>query len=380
MTGGEQSGVGHNTVWYAEVQPDGSLGVWESATSLPAGRMYHGCVAHEGYLYVTGGYGNGSYRNTVWYARIQSNGSIGSWATTTSLPAARDGIGTVAHNRYLYVTGGYDGTRDYTTVWYAPFGDSGTLGAWDSTTAMPAVRRCHGSCAHQDYLYVTGGFTMGALPRPYNTVWYAEVRQNGSIGSWETTTNLPAARYGHPCCAHDGQLLLTGGQTAFSYYNTVWHGHIGDSGVVDLWNATANLPETRTGHGSCVDNGYLYVIGGVNSSGNLGTVRYARIDSLVGIESEPSELNKRQMCLKVNPSVIGLGPARIDYQIAGDNRIPVSLNLYDASGRLARTLVNRELTKGRYHIYWSPPGPGTYFLRLSTPFAAETKKVVVSGR
>jgi hypothetical protein len=233
----------------------------------------------------------------------------------------------VVHDGYLYVVGGYDGGSDYTTVWFAPIEGDGSVGAWNSTTSMPAVRRCHGGCAHDGHLYITGGFTMGALPDAHNDVWCAQVQPDGFIGPWVSTSALPSARYGHPCCAHDGRLLVTGGQTAFSYYSTVWHGDIGADGLVDLWETADALPESRTGHGACVDGVYLYVIGGVNWSGNLDTVRYTDL-------------------------------------------------IYDASGRLVRVLVDAERAAGSYHADWVACRSGMYLLELSTPFGTDTKKIV----
>jgi N-acetylneuraminic acid mutarotase len=376
-TGGEQSGVGQRNVWYAQVQEDGTLSSWSSTTNLPGGRMYHGCVAYEGYLYVLGGWGYG-YHNTVWYAEIHTDGSIGSWFSTTPMPAARDGIGCVVHDGYLYVVGGYDGGSDYTTVWFAPIEGDGSVGAWNSTTSMPAVRRCHGGCAHDGHLYITGGFTMGALPDAHNDVWCAQVQPDGFIGPWVSTSALPSARYGHPCCAHDGRLLVTGGQTAFSYYSTVWHGDIGADGLVDLWETADALPESRTGHGACVDGVYLYVIGGVNWSGNLDTVRYTDLRAPEDVAIDVLGPREGFVRLSVTPNVVA-NQARIGYQIAstpGESRIPVSLNLYDASGRLVRVLVDAERAAGSYHADWVACRSGMYLLELSTPFGTDTKKIV----
>ena len=73
------------------------------------------------------------------------------------------------------------------------------------------------------------------------------------------------------------------------------------------------------------------------------------------------------------------GTIQIEYQIAsthGNDGTPVSLDLYDASGRLLHTLVNGDVAKGNYHVQWKAGRSGVYLLRLSTPFAEETRKVV----
>lgn len=378
VTGGEQGGQGHYSVWYSQVQEDGSLEPWLSTTLLPGGRMYHGCVAYNGYMYVAGGWGYGSYHATVWYAQIQGDGSIGSWISTTDMPAARDGIGLVAHDGYLYTLGRYNGSSDSRAVWFVPIQGDGSLGSWESTTDIPAVRRCHGACAYDGYLYLTGGFTMGAIPTGHDDVWFAEVQGDGSIASWVSTTPLPDARYGHPCCAHNEHLLVTGGQSAFSYYNTAWYGEIQGDGTVASWPSMDDLPESRTGHGCCVCNDYLYVIGGVNSSGNLATVRYSYLGTPAGLEIDTFQAKDWSIQLKARP-IAASHHVEIEYRIAsthGNDVIPVNLDLYDASGRSVRTLVDGKLPEGTYHTHWRPRRSGLYLLRLSTPFATETEKVV----
>lgn len=377
VTGGEQAGP-QRTVWYAHVQPDGSLDSWLSTTTLPSGRMYHGCVAYSGYIYVAGGYGAGSYRNTVWYAEIHADGSIGSWVTTTGMPAARDGIGCVAHDGYVYVIGGYDGGSDHRTVWFAPIQGDGSLGLWETTTSMPAVRRCHGASAHNGYLYVTGGFTMGAIPTAHDDVWFAEIQADGSIDAWVSTASLPDAIYGHPCCAHDGSLLVTGGQTAFSYFSTAWSGEIQGDGSVGSWSSLDDLPESRTGHGSCVCRDHLYVIGGVNGSGNLGTVQYMQVGSAGGVEIDPLAQGNAALRLRAMPNIV-TRCVQVEYQLApahGEGVIPVNLSAYDASGRLVRALVNEGLAEGTYRAQWRPGKSGMYLLKLSTPSATETEKIL----
>ncbi len=378
VTGGEQGATGHNNVWFVQPQEDGSLGPWSSTVSLPSGRMYHGCVAHNGYIYVLGGWGAGSYRNTVWYAQIQEDGSIAPWVTTTSLPAARDGIGCVEFNGYIYLIGGYNGSGDSPTVWFAPILEDGSVGLWDETTPMPAVRRCHGACAHNGYLYITGGFTMGALPTAHNHVWYAEVQENGTIGPWISTAALPSAQYGHPCSAYSEYLYVTGGQTAFSYFSSVLEGQILNDGSIDLWSSGDNLPESRTGHCSCVCQQYLYVLGGVNGSGNLSTVQYASVVPPAEVETDKLQVHGNPIQLMAYPGA-DRGTIQIEYQIAsahGNDGIPVSLNMYDASGRLLHTLVNGEVSEGNHNVQWKAGRSGVYLLRLSTPFAEETRKVV----
>ena len=61
-------------------------------------------VVYNGYVYEIGGFSNGWFINTVDYAPINSNGTLGSWTATTSLPAATEAassvVDTTAMSRY----------------------------------------------------------------------------------------------------------------------------------------------------------------------------------------------------------------------------------------------------------------------------------------
>lgn len=73
---------------------------------------------------------------------------------------------------------------------------------------------------------------------------------------------------------------------------------------------------------------------------------------------------------------------RIDYSIAESGN--VSLKIYDASGRLIRTLVDEAQAPGKYSEHWNgmnnqgrPAASGTYFCRLVTAKQAEMRKMLL---
>jgi hypothetical protein len=193
---------------------------------------------------------------------------------------------------------------------------------------------------------------------------------------WYETATLPAPRWYLDCCAQNGYLLITGGQDLLHYFSTVWYAEIQGTGQLDPWLSSPDLPETRSGHASCIYDEYIYVMGGTNGSGNLNTVRYARVCSLVGIkEIDEYEMVAKQIWLRANPNIIK-NSTRIEYGITND-RVPVNLKLYDLSGRIVHVFVNKKLAKGCYHTYWTPVSSGVYFLSLSTSYETETIKVAV---
>ena len=78
---------------------------------------------------------NGSLSEPSSCVALASGNSI--WCTTNILPTARQGLNTVAYNGYLYITGGQasssfadcTATSDYCNgVYYAPIDSNGTIG------------------------------------------------------------------------------------------------------------------------------------------------------------------------------------------------------------------------------------------------------------
>lgn len=72
----------------------------------------------------------------------------------------------------------------------------------------------------------------------------------------------------------------------------------------------------------------------------------------------------------------------IRYSLAQAGR--VELRIYDVTGRVLRTLVDKELPAGRYDVHWRGDGergervpPGVYFYRLATPGFTQTRKLLL---
>jgi len=376
--GGEQTSVAHNNVWYSEILGDGSLvEPWLSTTNLPGARMYHGCFIYNNYLFVLGGVESGSYRSDVWSAEIQADGSVGSWTSTTDLPSPRSGFNMAVCNGYIYVIGGYNGSADLTEVVYAQINDDGTIGTWESTTSMPAARRCCRCFAHNDYLYITGGHSSSLTY--YANIWFAQSNPDGTINSWTSTTPLPAVSGLHGCCVEDGNVYITGGQCLTSYYSTSSTAGIQISGPLDSWVSFPNIPETRSGHGYCSYNGYLYIIGGTNWSGNLKSVRYAHISS-VGVASPEFQTLPGTQVPRISPNPFH-GSTQINYSLSEPAH--VSIRIYDCSGRLISSLADGDLDDGEHSVFWhcrddngNVVPPGVYYYSLNIDSSVFTGRMV----
>ncbi|MEO6513663.1 MAG: hypothetical protein ABIR37_03170 [Candidatus Saccharimonadales bacterium] len=240
----------------------GTFPNWTLANNFTNARYDHASVVYNGYMYVLGGFG-ATYYNDVQYASV-SGSTVGTWASTTSFSNSRAGLTAVVYNGYMYVLGGYNGATQYNDVQYAPINANGTVGTWASTTSFTTVRDSHGSVAYNGYLYVGGGYGPSA---ELNDVQYAPINANGTVGTWTSTTAFTNTRYQLGMVAYNGFLYVLGGQHISTYYSDVLYAPINANGTVGTWTATSSMVNTLSDMGTTVYDGYLYVMGGRNAGG-----------------------------------------------------------------------------------------------------------------
>ena len=144
-------------VWYAKTNTDGTLGSWTATTPLTSARAQIGTAVYNGFLYVVGGQGSAQISRDVQYCIINADGSLGAWQTATSLPTARFAGQAVAVNGKLYFIGGNDGTTYPTDIQIATIALDGSIGSWQSGPAIASGRYMLTVRAYQDYIYLLGG-------------------------------------------------------------------------------------------------------------------------------------------------------------------------------------------------------------------------------
>jgi hypothetical protein len=173
------------------------------------------------------------------------------WTTTTALPVALRGLRAAAvpsspEGAYVIVVGGNDGANNVATVYSSTIDGEGSLGPWQATTALPAARAHHAV----------------AVAHPGNAPVETGARHVYVIGGQETSSDQP-------------------GGTGTVYVGSV---ALGD-GTVSGWSATTALPEPLVGPSAVLYNGYLYVLGGLRPDGSPSPAVYSasiRPDGSVG--------------------------------------------------------------------------------------------------
>ena len=270
VTGGDGpiGGNPRTSVYYATIYSDGGLSYWGSTTSLPSPRHYHAGVEARGYLYVIGGYDQASALSTMHYAPINGDGTLGSWKSGRSLPAARAGVRAVQNKDFVYVIGGADNGGPKNSVYYAYVNSDGSLDNWIVAPSLPRALGWTGVAMVNDAIYVTGGHD-GSVRR--SEVYRAKINADGSLAGWEAQTPLPVDLANHTLVAIGGYLYTFGGLRTTGYsLSSVYRAALLSDGAVGTWEELLDpLPQELHDHGAAVKGWRAYTGGGYTYSSSM---------------------------------------------------------------------------------------------------------------
>ncbi|MFB3895119.1 MAG: choice-of-anchor D domain-containing protein [bacterium] len=221
-------------VYMATINPDGTLGSWGIASpALPhGGNDCHAGAIYNGYIYDIAGecydISSGGYflTNQVYYAKISTNGTIGTWTETTPVPVPNWFGNAVAMNGYMIFYGGATAwslaSNNITqNVYVAPINGDGTLGSWVLQTAqMPFPVYDSAGVSGGNRIFSIAGRTIDSV-RIDTTYWAPFI--SGTLGAWVTDTNYISPSTYMPAAvgtAADGKqrIYCTGGSYAAGGY------------------------------------------------------------------------------------------------------------------------------------------------------------------
>jgi type II secretory pathway pseudopilin PulG len=192
QTAGGSDNFATSSVFYAKPNSTGSISSWSSTTALPDARTNLAGDTYNGYLYAWGGddvlYGN---LTDVYYAKPNSDGSVSNWLSTTPMPSGLDYHAGAAYNGYLYTVGGSPdvSSNPTSTVFYAPINTDGSIGSWVVATQLPSALRNLSTLGYNGYLYTLGGLDINT--NPTSTVLYAPLQPSTTVYLQQTDSGTP---------------------------------------------------------------------------------------------------------------------------------------------------------------------------------------------
>jgi hypothetical protein len=128
--------------WTASWNPGtGVVGAWSTQASLPLAIASSASAAWNDTVYVIGGEDNTQLYNTVYWATV-TNGQITAWNAGPAYPLAVTNHAAAVVGNFLVVVGG---TVDFSTgaetnaVYYAAINSDGSLGVWQAGPSLPTI-------------------------------------------------------------------------------------------------------------------------------------------------------------------------------------------------------------------------------------------------
>lgn len=196
---GGQSGfdTAHREVFRCEIQPDHTLGEWVEVNSMVTGRFAPTLRTGEGpngkhFLYaISGADCNWGFLDTVEFAPINADGSLGEWSITSSLNHPRPGADGFFHDGKLYIFGGGRHSLRNDTVESASVRHDGHLTQWELVGTMGNYRSCPGVAfvPQTNKVYAIGGYTGEYGQDKTDTTEVADI---SDLDSWNPDGNLKA--------------------------------------------------------------------------------------------------------------------------------------------------------------------------------------------
>ena len=285
QAGGSSDTYGYasgSNVFYAQVHSDGTIGAWMNATSLPVAVFTHASVAANGFVYVIGGqiytptnnvYGYEIYSSSnVYYARINSDGSLGSWLTASPLPNVRWSLSASTWNNRIYAIGGSDDTYIDNTVYSATIQSDGSLSAWTMQTPLPAANYVQAGAVN-GFLYELGG-TSPSGDVILNAVYYTKINADGTLAGWNQTASLPQPESLFGAVAANGFIFSIGGWNGSAPTQQFYVTTVKGDGSLGSWSSGTPLPWQLYYEAVAASGSYIFFTGGADTQINFRNVYF----------------------------------------------------------------------------------------------------------
>jgi N-acetylneuraminic acid mutarotase len=282
ILGGSQNGDtrGETAVYVATIGANDALGNWTTTAPLPHPISRAMAAATDGFLYSIGGITPGSTNTLlkgVNIGTIEADGSISSWRAGPDLPEGRASGAAVVVGGFLYSIGGYSDVAHGDAaaeaeghVFMAAINSDGSLGAWTATKSLPGGRSFMSASTVDGRIYVVGGVYSGAaVTCEKSKVLVGFLNSDGTVKSWSATTPWKDDMRSGASAVVGKTLVVAGGliQATQTFSSSVLAAPINADGSLGVWKIIASLPHKSLGLAAASSGTSLFVFGGTLDNG-----------------------------------------------------------------------------------------------------------------
>lgn len=218
---------------------------WAPVADLPEPRHHLMAAAHDGRLFVFGGYLGRSPTATVWQYRPDDD----AWTVVAPMPLPVAAAVAVTVGEFVYVIGGIP--EGDTVLRYNPAGDE-----WERLGPMPTPREHLAAAELEGLIYVLGGRWMST------DLTVVEIF-DPQTGTWSSGPSLNRARSGFGAAVWRGRLVAAGGELISDRSALSSVEMLGPEG----WEESNSLPVPLHGMAVVSDGQRLFVLGGSRQGG-----------------------------------------------------------------------------------------------------------------
>ena len=231
--GGFNNGVGGRAdTISAPINADGTItnaASWVNGPALPVGIYNHCCVYTKDRVYILGGESSGTL-STVYTSAVNSDGTLAGFTTASPLPNPITNFCCGVVKNRLYIFGGYNSSTgtNYANVYYAPINSDGTIGAWVAAAMLPSASSDNEVLVVKNKVYLFVGSVNGTRSA---AVYSAPVNADGSLGTWVVDSSLPASLGGMFIFGTSSKVYMTGSvnnNSPYSCYAGTFFGGVND--------------------------------------------------------------------------------------------------------------------------------------------------------
>ncbi len=204
--------------YYINIQQSTDITGWTTGTSLPGVSGYSQAIVTKNRVYLLGGYNSTGAVSTVYTAPINEDGTLGTWTdSSNNLPGPLGYSQAIVTKNRVYLLGGYNSIGAVSTVYTAPINEDGTLGTWATGTSLPVGLYSSQAIVTKNRVYLLGGNSNGDK----STVYTAPINEDGTLGTWATGTSLPVGLYSSQAIVTKNRVYLLGGNIGSGLVSTV---------------------------------------------------------------------------------------------------------------------------------------------------------------